>query len=145
MMRVLLLIVVLAFSVSAETIDSLAWMSGHWQSQSNGIVAEEIWTSPAGAMLIGMHRDVKGDRASFEFMRINVTSDGIVYFAQPSGRAAVQFRLVESVTNRAVFANPAHDFPQRITYWREGDQLCAKVEGPMNGKDANQQWCWSKQ
>ena len=142
-MTLLLLLLALAWPLAGQSVDSLGWMTGHWRSESNGIIAEEIWSSPAGGMLIGMHRDTKGDRASFEFMRIAVDGEDIVYLAQPSGRTATAFRLTETSGQRAVFTNPQHDFPQRITYWRTGDELCAKVEGPMNGKDVNQQWCWS--
>jgi hypothetical protein len=143
---VLLLTFAATLCLSAEppSVASLAWMAGHWSSESNGVVAEEIWSLPAGGMLIGMHRDVKGTRASFEFMRIVSDAEGIVYLAQPSGRPATAFRLVEQDAQRAVFANPQHDFPQRITYWRDGTSLCAKVEGPMNGNEVNEQWCWTK-
>lgn len=143
-MKRLVLLLALSLPACAQTIDALAWMSGSWQSTSDGTVAEEIWSAPAGGMLLGLHRDVKGERASFEFMRIMSDGEGLVYYAQPGGRAAVEFRLTATSEQRAVFTNPQHDFPQKITYWREADQLCAKVEGPMNGKDVNQQWCWSK-
>ena len=143
-MKTVLLLVLLATPLPVPTVDSLAWMSGHWQSEADGMVSEEIWSSVAGGMLVGMHRDVKGAKASFEFMRIAADAEGVVYLAQPSGRPATPFRLVESAGERAVFANPAHDFPQRITYWRKGEQLCARVEGPLNGADVNEQWCWSK-
>ncbi len=34
-----------------------------------------------------------------------------------------------------VFANPEHDFPQRITYWLEGETgLRARVEAQRDGK-----------
>jgi hypothetical protein len=39
-----------------------------------------------------------------------------------------------------VFENLAHDFPQRIIYSRAGDQLTARIEGPMNGKPAAMEW-----
>ena len=50
--------------------------------------------------------------------------------------------LVESSAQKAVFANPEHDFPQRVLYWREGESLCAAVEGPMNGETVSECWCW---
>jgi hypothetical protein len=43
--------------------------------------------------------------------------DGIFYIAQPQGNPPTEFRLTESLGNRVVFENKAHDFPQRIVYW----------------------------
>jgi hypothetical protein len=37
-----------------------------------------------------------------------------------------------------VFENPAHDFPTRVAYRRDGDRLVATVSGP-GGRDA-QSW-----
>jgi hypothetical protein len=145
-----LLALILAFPLAAHEpaaadVASLQWMTGHWSSEAGGVISEEIWSSPAGGILVGMHRDVKGAKASFEFMRIAQDPEGIVYLAQPGGRSpATPFRLTDSAAHRAVFTNPAHDFPQRITYWRDGEKLCARVEGPMNGKDVNEEWCWAK-
>ena len=33
------------------------------------------------------------------------------------------------------FTNPAHDYPQRIRYWREGDKLIAEI-ALIDGKRA---------
>lgn len=91
--------------------------------------------------MLGLHRDTKDAKASFEFFRIAVTPEGIVYFAQPGGRPPTPFALTEASETRAVFANPKHDFPKRITYWLQGGKLCARVEG--DGEKA-QEWCWEK-
>ena len=39
----------------------------------------------------------------------------------------VAFRLVRHDAASAIFENPAHDYPQRIVYTREGDTLTAEV------------------
>jgi hypothetical protein len=44
---------------------------------------------------------------------------------------------------RVVFENPAHDFPQRVIYWKDGNDLCARIEGTMNGKAESEEWKWS--
>jgi hypothetical protein len=44
---------------------------------------------------------------------------------------------------RAVFANPEHDYPQRIIYWRDGDDsLCARIEGQRDGQVRTSSWSW---
>jgi hypothetical protein len=127
---------------ASPKIEDLSWMSGHWTLTKDGVVMEEIWTEPRGGVMLGMHRDAKDAKASFEFFRIAATDQGIVYFAQPGGRPATPFTLAESGNQRAVFANPEHDFPKRLIYWREDAKLCARVEGDG---EAAEQWCWSRQ
>jgi Domain of unknown function (DUF6265) len=139
---IFLLVLALAIPLTAETkIADLAWMTGHWTATIDGVEMEEAWSEPRGGLLLGVHRDISKKRTSFEFMRIAETPDGISFLAQPGGRPPVQFRLVESGDRRAVFANPAHDFPKRIIYWIEDAQLCARVEGDG---EAHEQWCWSR-
>jgi hypothetical protein len=139
---VVLLATFVARAGEQTLIEDLAWMSGRWAGTIDGVQMEEQWTEPRAGLLIGLHRDVKKDgRASFEFMRIAETDRGLVLFAQPGGRAATEFALAESGLTRAVFANPSHDFPKRIVYWREGARLCARVEG--DGEEG-EEWCWDR-
>jgi hypothetical protein len=91
-----------------------------------------------------MHRDI-GRKTSFEFMRIEQTDDGaLVYQAQPAGRPATPFKLKSISESRVVFENAEHDFPQRIIYWRKGEQLCARVQGTIGGKPESDEWCWNR-
>jgi hypothetical protein len=144
-MKRLLLLLLLSLPLAAQTpkLDSLAWLTGQWTLTDGGELSEEVWLAPAGGIMLGLHRDAKGDRANFEFLRIEVTKDGIVFFAQPSGRPPTPFKLVESTKNRAVFANPQHDFPKRIIYFLKDAQLCARVEGDEGGEQA-MEWCWNR-
>ncbi|HVR30518.1 MAG TPA: DUF6265 family protein [Thermoanaerobaculia bacterium] len=123
-------------------IDDLAWMAGSWATVENGKRSEEHWTGPAGGVMLGVHRDVRGATAAFEFLRIEETAGAVTYLASPQGRPPTPFALIEIAEQRAVFANPQHDFPQRILYWREGDALCAAVEGPLDDEPVRQEWCW---
>ena len=147
MRRLFLLLAFLALPAFAAEpkVDDLKWMAGHWSATVDGVEMEELWLAPSGNVMLGLHRDVKAGRsASFEFLRIAVTKDGVAYLAQPGGKPATAFRLVESGPAKAVFANPTHDFPTRILYWMKGAQLCAAVEGTMDGKAVREEWCWSK-
>ncbi|HEX2062513.1 MAG TPA: DUF6265 family protein [Thermoanaerobaculia bacterium] len=119
------------------------WMSGTWRSTEGSVRMEEHWTSADGDLMLGLHRDI-GKKTSFEFMRIERQGDTLVYLAMPGGRPATRFPLKSVTADRIVFENPEHDFPQRILYWRDGEKLCARVEGTMNGKEESEQWCWSR-
>ena len=127
------------------TLDDLAWIAGSWTGATRGIEMEEHWTAPKGQSMIGIHRDVgKGGTLAFEFLRIEQQGAQIVYLSMPNGRApATPFPLKEVAGTRAVFENPAHDFPQRIIYWKDGADLRARIEGTMKGKPASEEWRWS--
>jgi hypothetical protein len=106
---------------------------------------EEHWTSAKGNSMVGMHRDVaKGRTVVFEFLRIEQRGDQITYLSMPNGRSpATPFALKELSGTRVVFENPAHDFPQRIIYWKDGSDLRARIEGTINGKAGSEEWRWS--
>ncbi len=127
------------------TLDSLAWIAGAWAGAAGGVEMEEHWTLPRGNSMIGMHRDVaKGRTVAFEFLRIEQQDDRIVYLSMPNGRSpATPFPLKEVRGTRVVFEKPAHDFLQRIIYWKDGADLRARIEGTMNGKAGSEEWRWS--
>jgi hypothetical protein len=129
---------------AAARLDALAWMTGSWSGASQGIEMEEHWTAPKGNSMIGIHRDVgEGRTMSFEFLRIEVQKDQIVYLSMPNGRSpATPFPLKEISATRVVFENAAHDFPQRIIYWKDGSDLRARIEGTINGKAGSEEWRW---
>lgn len=116
---------------------ALAWMEGNWQSEVDGRWTEERWTDARGGMLMGVSRSGRADRVdSFEYMRIAADEAGRISFhGSPSGKPAVAFASVSSGAGEAVFENPTHDFPTRISYLREGDMLTATVSG-KNGEGA---------
>jgi hypothetical protein len=141
---VMLFSAALAAQATKPVIADLAWMAGSWSGESRGIQMEEHWTAPKGNSMVGLHRDVgKGRTMLFEFLRIEQQGDRIVYLSMPNGRSpATTFPLKEMSGTRVVFENPQHDFPQRIIYWKDGNDLHARIEGMMNGKPASEEWRW---
>lgn len=113
----------------------LGWLAGCWEARSGARVVEEHWMRPRAGSLLGMSRTVAADSVvAYELMRIVERGGGLVFQAHPSGQAPAEFPAVEAGPERAVFANPAHDFPQRVMYRRVGaDSLVARVEAERNG------------
>lgn len=108
--------------------DDLAWIEGHWRSEADGRVSEEIWTNGEGGLYLGVNRAIRdGEARGFEFLRIVETEDGAAYCAQPGGNEAVCFEQTNRAENSVTFENAAHDFPQRITYSRDDDTLTATI------------------
>lgn len=119
----------------------LSWMAGNWrQCDAGGGSVEEHWLGPQGGMLVGANLTTTGGRTSFEYLRIAQQPDGWTYFASPGGKPPTPFRLTESGPSRAVFANPANDFPTRIIYARDGADLTARIEGRLRGQDRAESW-----
>jgi len=132
---------------SAETFAGLAFMAGCWEGEQEGVRSEECWLAPANGLMVGVHRDLfKSGKAFFEFLRIESGPEGIAYLASPAGAPATAFRLAAAAPGRVEFANPQHDFPQRIIYQADGaDRLKARVEGPgASGTTRFEEWTWTR-
>ena len=126
------------------TLDDLAWMAGSWAGKSErGVSMEEVWTAPAGGMMLGLHRDVFPDgKGFFEYLRVEAGPEGIDYLASPRGAEPTAFHLVQLEGTRAVFEKADHDWPKRIIYTLEGSTLCSVAEGDEDQRRAR--WCWER-
>ena len=131
---------------AAHPISALAWMAGSWSGNDGPDEHEEHWTAPKGGAMVGMHRTVRqGRMVEFEFFRVEEQNGRLVYLSQPGGRSpATPFALATLDGERVVFENRAHDFPQRLIYWKDGNALRARIEGTMNGKERSMEWRWTR-
>lgn len=137
--RVLGLLLVATPALHAQAVsslDRLTWLAGCWELRTATRVTHEQWMAPLGGMMLGMSRTVAGDVArEWEALRIVSRDGALVYAAQPGGRPATDFTATVVTDSSVTFANPEHDFPQRIIYRRVGsDSLIARIEGEMNGQ-----------
>ncbi|HEY1090672.1 MAG TPA: DUF6265 family protein [Burkholderiaceae bacterium] len=131
----LLLALAVPLAAQADELDKLAWLAGCWQQEKGDAGSIEQWMAPAGGTMLGMARTVrKGKTVEHEFLQIRAGTDGkLAYTAKPSGQAEASFALKEQGEQSVLFENPTHDFPQRISYRREGAALMARIEGLRNG------------
>ncbi len=140
-----LLIAAPAFG-QAPKASALEWMTGTWVARSESSTVTESWVGPGNGMMVAANLSTwKSGRKFFEFLRIGETAEGLSYYASPGGKTPVEFRMKELAERKVVFENPQHDFPQRILYWREGEQLVARVEGTAAGKDKREEWRFERQ
>ena len=118
-----------AFSALAFAQELPAWLPGCWEGQDGSAAAGaiEVWTAPQAGRMVGLGVTVRGTRATFEFIRIERSEQGIDYVAQPGGKPPVRFAATANTSGRIEFANPQHDFPQRLEYSRDGDLLRAEL------------------
>ncbi|HMB58960.1 MAG TPA: DUF6265 family protein [Xanthomonadales bacterium] len=127
----------LSTSLQAAAISSgpdFQWLRGHWCSGQEGDRIEELWLRPASGEMIGINRTtLSGIMVAFEYLRI-VHQDGVTtYVAQPGGSSPTLFPLAGHGDSWVAFENPDHDFPQRIEYHRDGENMQAEISGPGEG------------
>lgn len=129
-MKTLVLALLLALAPIEPSVGSMAWLSGVWMSRADdGRWSDEYWTLPKDGIMLGAgYSGHEGKVQFFEHMRITTDRNGrVAFFAQANGGAAVVFPLVRQEEGLAVFENPGHDYPQRISYRLEGEGLVATI------------------
>ena len=117
--------------------DALGWLAGCWELRQGPRVTLEMWMPPAGGFMLGGSRTtVNGQVREFEQLRLAWQRDTLVYTAVPSGQKETSFRTTTVSEGGFTVENPAHDFPQRISYRKRGaDSLVARIEGGTRGID----------
>src|SRR5262249_34031588 len=132
-MRLVSLVIAAALALSATParateIRDLAWMKGCWRTDDSATI--EMWTAPPVGALMGLsYTWANNQLREWEQLRIDAVGGTIGYVAMPNGHDPVRFNMTEGDGHHIVFANPAHDFPQRIEYVRDGHKLTATVSG----------------
>jgi len=135
-----------AAAPQARPIDRVAWLQGCWTQASPRRTIEEQWMAPRGNSMIGMGRTVRGDSlVEFEVVVIRERGSDLVYEAHPSGQPSAEFVAESLGVASVVFANPAHDFPQRVGYRRAGaDSLVGWIAGTMGGQSRRLEFPYSR-
>ena len=131
------LVVAATLPAAAVPIDELAWVAGCWAAEQGDAGSGEIWTTPAGATVLGASRTVRSGRTvAHEFMQIVDGPQGLVFVAAPSAKPAASFRALRVEARRVTFENPDKDFPQRVIYESpDGDTLIGHIEGRQDGRE----------
>jgi len=130
MIRISLCIAALIASAPAVTAQEadpnrLNWLTGCWQGDDG--VTREVWSDSEDGYHFGYSIVLKNGHAIFfEQMRID-PAPMPVFNAYPRGEGPFPFPAISLTDAEVVFANPDHDFPQKITYWRDGETLNARI------------------
>ena len=135
------MLTIMAAFMAAETAQPAlpAWMAGCWEQRTGESWSEECWTGPRAGMMMGSSRTGKADTLQFyEHMRIAADANGTTFCALPKGQAGRCFRATKVTGDEIVFENEAHDYPQRIRYWRQGKDLAAEISLKDGSKSS--QW-----
>src|SRR5206468_2932453 len=125
----------------ALKVESLAFMAGAWEKSDGAVSMEEHWTAPQGGCMMGMFRQVNGDKKLREFEVIEESPEGMImtikHFSpdlkEIPGRVLVR-KLASVTADEAVFESTGDEPKQKLVYKRNGDTLNAKVELLRSGK-----------
>ena len=127
-------LLLLAVDLAAqEPAAELTWLAGCWVAGSAESRTEELWTTPAAGLLLGVSRTLRPARPpAFEYLRIEPDGGGLVYRASPGGRPPTSFPIVTLGPEGFRAELPEHDFPRALEYRRVGaDSLIAHVYGEI--------------
>ncbi|HWA06910.1 MAG TPA: DUF6265 family protein [Ignavibacteria bacterium] len=132
----ILFITTMAESQEKTPMQKLLWIVDSWVSpDGSDSRSYEEWKVTGDNLYEGSSKTIKNGEVIFsEILKIENTPEGIYYVADvPHNPAPVKFQLTSVSDSSAVFENPEHDFPKKITYLLEEGNLHAFIEGP--GKD----------
>ena len=118
--------------------DSVRWIEGTWVMTTRKDALYEQWARENDTLLTGRSFLVrKTDTIPLETIRLVQEGDSLFYIPtvpdQNEGKP-VRFTLIRADSGRFIFANPGHDFPQKIVYQLiSDDSITAVTEGNENG------------
>ena len=130
-------------------LQAAAFMAGCWRGATgNGRTIEEYYTVPSGNLVQGMTRYLARrpdtqelNTVDYEFTLIDSDGGKTRLRPQPKGQTPDTFPEKERAPGRLVWENPAHDFPQRVTYnAAPGDSLIARIEGKTPQGERAMEW-----
>lgn len=121
---------------TAADLSRLSWMSGCWKAEAGDRVTEEQRMPLRAGTLVGVGRESRGGTLlSAELTIVRLRGDLLVFEAFPTGQPPAVFTASALTDSSVTFANPAHDFPQRVIYRKAGaDSLIARIEGDRGGQ-----------
>lgn len=133
----LLFVVFSSFSQSQKT--SFNWLTGVWKINTNSGFIVESWEQVNDSLYKGKSVMVKGkDSILQESLEISKKDTTWYYTSTVVGQnntQPVSFKIIFQRFGEFISENPAHDFPQRISYRRYLPMLMfASIEGNNKGR-----------
>lgn len=123
-----------------RTINDMMWLTGKWQNKTPGGISFENWKMVDDSTLAGESGYIKGtDTMISETIVLEQRNNVVSYIPtvknQNEGKA-IPFKLIEAAGDSFVFSNPAHNFPDKITYMKKTTTaMQARISGKMGGKE----------
>lgn len=124
-------------SAQSFSLADAKWLLGKWENQTpRGKMVEE-WIKMNDSTYNGKSYMITATD-SVPLESVVLKKEGIDFYYIPTVKGQnneqpVKFRLTSGAAGSMVFENPAHDFPQKITYTMESEKsLVAEISGVVN-------------
>jgi hypothetical protein len=140
-MKTLLFVILTFLSVglyAQKDIGKVEWLSGTWTrtNAKPGRSGVEVWNKK-NTELVGRGITLKGTDTTFiEKLKIAAKDGKLFYVADvPGNDEPTWFEFTELTDKSFVCENPQHDFPKKISYTLNGDDLIATISGDGRSVD----------
>lgn len=138
-------ILLFAFKTGTNDLDKTKWLIGTWEQKTARGSLFETWTKASPSEFHGKSYMLKEkDTLVFENIKLVQQADGLFYIPtvkSQNGGKPVSFKAQAVSATEMAFENPAHDFPQQISYKQiNKDSLVAEISGTVNGKFRSQKF-----
>ena len=135
-----------AHAAPLDDVQALGWLAGSWIHRAENLTVREVWLAPADGAMSGLAQTNRaGKRPTTEFMTITAEPAGATFTARVGTQPPTPFVLKPGPPGEATFENLAHDFPQRVIYRRCGQDLCARIEGLVDGRLQAEDWRYHRE
>jgi hypothetical protein len=144
----IVLLLLSGLSVKSQHSNAFKWLSGTWKISTAGGLIVEQWKIINDSTLRGKSVFVKNGRDTVPQETVELAYRNGDWYYTPTVQAQnnnepVKFKVIFLRPSEFICENPAHDFPQRITYRRVKHQLFASIEGKKNGRYNKQNFDFS--
>ena len=128
-MKYLSLIILFLFITNCTTKTTYkkpTWLVGKWKRINNkpNTVTYEFWNTNLSGTGFTL---TKNDTTFKEILHITTINDTLFLKVSGVNETPTLFKITKQTDSSFTAENPTHDFPTRIEYWKENQQLKAKV------------------
>jgi len=137
------------------SIETVAWIAGHWGQERPGGLLEEIWSKPQGDSMMGVFRWIKKGKVwIYEILTIREEEGTLVLrFRHFSDKLStwepkdepITYRLTKATDREAIFENPESDKFRRFAFRLDGDDMVVSVGSFRDGKVSSSEFRYSRQ
>ncbi|PZR26469.1 MAG: hypothetical protein DI535_14460 [Citrobacter freundii] len=136
-------------AAQTNPLSAAEWLLGKWENQTQRGKMVEEWSKLNDSTFAGRSYVITAtDSIALESILLKKERNDLYYIPTVKGQnndQPVKFKLKSSDTNSLVFENPAHDFPQKISYTLESERsLLAEISGMMNGQQRSRKFPMKK-
>lgn len=128
-----------------EKLKKMEWLVGSWEQKLPEGTIIETWTKDNDSTFLGNSYFIKEkDTLHSESIVLTQKNEDLLYIPTVTGQnndEPVTFTMTSDAENTFTFENPAHDYPQKISYKKVNENnLLATISGKQQGKESKESY-----